>query len=55
VLPDPADGFYEWKKTGPKEKPPYNIGMADEGLSAFAGLWDRWKGAAGTVIESCTI
>jgi putative SOS response-associated peptidase YedK len=51
----PADGFYEWKQMGPKQKQPYNIGMADNGLFAFAGLWDRWKDPAGKVIESCTI
>jgi putative SOS response-associated peptidase YedK len=51
----PADGFYEWKQIGPKRKQPYNIGMADDSLFAFAGLWDRWKGPAGKVIESCTI
>jgi putative SOS response-associated peptidase YedK len=51
----PADGFYEWKKIGPKKKQAYNIGMADDGLFAFAGLWDRWKDPTGKVIESCTI
>ncbi len=51
----PADGFYEWKRIGPKKKQPYNIGMADDGLFAFAGLWDRWKDPGGKVIESCTI
>lgn len=51
----PADGFYEWKKIGPKKKQAYNIGMADDGLFAFAGLWDRWKDPSGKVIESCTI
>jgi putative SOS response-associated peptidase YedK len=51
----PADGFYEWKQIGPKKKQAYNIGMADDGLFAFAGLWDRWKNAEGKVIESCTI
>jgi putative SOS response-associated peptidase YedK len=29
--------------------------MKDDGLFAFAGLWDRWKGPDGTPIESCTI
>jgi putative SOS response-associated peptidase YedK len=51
----PADGFYEWKKIGPKKKQAFNIGMADDGLFAFAGLWDRWKGPNNKVIESCTI
>jgi len=51
----PADGFYEWKKIGPKQKQPFNIGMADDGLFAFAGLWDRWKDSTGKAIESCTI
>jgi putative SOS response-associated peptidase YedK len=50
-----ADGFYEWKKIGPKKKQPYNIGMVDNSLFAFAGLWDRWKDPGGVVIESCTI
>jgi len=51
----PADGFYEWKRIGPKQKQPYNIGMADDGVFAFAGLWDRWNGPEGKTIESCTI
>jgi putative SOS response-associated peptidase YedK len=51
----PADGFYEWKKLGPKKKQAYNIGMADDGLFAFAGLWDRWKDPEGKEIVSCTI
>lgn len=50
-----ADGFYEWKKIGPKNKQPYNIGMADDGLFAFAGLWDKWKDPDGKEIVSCTI
>jgi putative SOS response-associated peptidase YedK len=51
----PADGFYEWKVVGPKKKQPYNIGMADDGLFAFAGLWDRWKSPDKGEILSCTI
>lgn len=51
----PADGFYEWKKIGPKKKQAYNIGMSDDGLFALAGLWDRWKSPDGKPIESCTI
>ena len=51
----PADGFYEWKQIGPKKEQAYNIGIKDNGLFAFAGLWDRWKGPDGNPIESCTI
>src|SRR5262249_24744114 len=51
----PADGFYEWKRISAKQKQPYHIGMADDGLFAFAGLWDRWNGPDGKAIESCTI
>jgi putative SOS response-associated peptidase YedK len=50
-----ADGFYEWEKIGSKSKQAYNVGMADDGLFAFAGLWDKWKDPAGKVIKSCTI
>jgi putative SOS response-associated peptidase YedK len=65
----PADGFYEWKK--PAAKPlgdkaanaktkapasqPFNIGMADGCIFAFAGLWDRWQSPSGEVIETCTV
>jgi len=38
----PADGFYEWQGTKPP-KQPYFIHMKDDGLFAFAGLWERWK------------
>ena len=51
----PADGFYEWARIGPKEKQPYNFGMADDSIFAFAGLWDRWRDAAGKEVLSCTI
>jgi putative SOS response-associated peptidase YedK len=51
----PADGFYEWKRTGPKSKQAYNIGLKDDGLFAFAGLWERWKNPEGMVINTCTI
>ena len=51
----PADGFYEWKRLGPKLKQTYNIGLRDDGLFAFAGLWDRWKNAEGNPVETCTI
>jgi putative SOS response-associated peptidase YedK len=51
----PANGFYEWKQIGPKKKQAYNIGMKDDGLFAFAGLWDSWEGPDDRAIQSCTI
>jgi len=50
----PADGFYEWKKSG-KARHPFHFGMKDGSLFAFAGVWDRWKSPAGQVLESCSI
>jgi len=51
----PADAFYEWKTTGPKQKQPYSIGMADDSLFAFAGLWDSWEDPSRGLIKSFTI
>ncbi len=52
----PADGFYEWQKLGAKEKQPFNFGMVDDSLFAFAGLWEQWRDPAGGVyINSFTI
>lgn len=50
----PADGFYERQRTADK-KQPYFFQLKEERLFGFAGLWDRWKGEDGSVIESCTI
>ena len=50
----PADGFYEWKRTG-KAKQPYCFEVNDGALFAFAGLWDRWKDPSGQWIKSCSI
>ena len=48
----PADGFHEWQKVGAR-KQPYRITMKDDGLFAFAGLWERWE--RNEIIESFTI
>ena len=50
----PADGFYEWQRTG-KAKQPYCFEVNDGQLFAFAGLWDRWKDASGRTVETCSI
>lgn len=49
----PADGFYEWKTIGGKKQPMY-FSLNEGTPFALAGLWERWEGPDGTVIESCT-
>ena len=50
----PADGFYEWVRTG-TAKQPYCFEVDDGELFAFAGLWERWKDLSGQWIKSCSI
>lgn len=35
-----AQGFFEWLKTGPKDKLPHFVKRKDGRLMCFAGLWD---------------
>ncbi len=51
----PADGFFEWQKTGEKTKQPFYIRLAKDYPFAFAGLWEHWEGADSSAIESCVI
>jgi len=38
----PADGFYEWRRTGgPKQ--PYYLHPPEDAMLAMAGLWSVWK------------
>ena len=50
----PADGFYEWARTG-KTKQPYCFEVNNGELFAFAGLWDRWKDPSGNWLKTCSI
>ena len=50
----PADGFYEWARTG-KGRQPYCFEVNGGELFAFAGLWDRWKDPSGNAVETCSI
>lgn len=49
----PADGFFEWKRTG-REKRPFYFQVNDEMPFAFAGIWDTWSNR-GDVVTSCAI
>ena len=52
----PADGYYEWSKTGTaRNKQPFRIVLKSRELFAFAGLWDEWKNEEGEKIQSYTI
>lgn len=55
----PCTGFYEWKTLNPgakkSAKQPYCIRRRDEGIFAFAGLWDRWRSPDGEEIRSFAI
>jgi putative SOS response-associated peptidase YedK len=39
-----ADGYFEWKQTGPMTKQKYYFRMIDDRPCAFAGIWDSWCG-----------
>lgn len=50
----PADGFFEWQRSG-RSRQPYFIVASPGRPFAFAGLWDTWKGPGGASHHSCTI
>jgi putative SOS response-associated peptidase YedK len=50
----PADGFYEWQKSG-NIKQPYCFEVYEGELFAFAGVWDRWKEPSGKALETFSI
>jgi putative SOS response-associated peptidase YedK len=50
----PADGFYEWVRTG-KVKQPYCFEVNDGELFAFAGIWDHWRDPNSNIVETCSI
>ena len=49
----PADGFYEWQRSG-KWRQPFFFQMKDESPFAFAGIWDKWQ-SGDRAITSCAI
>jgi putative SOS response-associated peptidase YedK len=50
----PADGFYEWRGAR-GERQPHHIALPQGELFAFAALWERWKPAEGSELESVAI
>jgi hypothetical protein len=49
-----VSGFYQWLKTGAKQKQPYYLHRRDDKPFAIAGLGEAWNKAEEPV-ESCTI
>ncbi len=49
-----ADGYYEWKTLGPKQKQPYYLRLKSGDPLAIAGIWETWLGD-GDPVESCAI
>ncbi len=50
----PADAFYEWAQT-PAGKQPYLVRLRSGEPLALAGLWERWRGPDGEVLDTYTI
>lgn len=50
----PANGFYEWRIMA-QGKQPYYIQRKDQGLFAFAGVWERWDGNDGQTLTTCCL
>ena len=50
----PADGFYEWRRSG-TTKQPFCFEVNDGELFAFGGLWDRWRDPSEQWIWSCSV
>jgi putative SOS response-associated peptidase YedK len=51
----PADGYYEWQGDVPGHKQPFHITRPDDGLFAFAGIWEHWMTPDGSELESAAI
>jgi len=49
-----ADGFFEWQKV-PGGKQPFLLRLEGGAPFGFAGLWDRWHGRRGRVLETFTV
>lgn len=50
----PADGFFEWVKTG-DGKQPLHIRRPDRRPFAMAGLWESWRDSEGADLVTFTI
>ncbi|MGA2570385.1 MAG: SOS response-associated peptidase [Terracidiphilus sp.] len=51
----PADAFYEWTRSDPKNKQPFAFALRSGEPYAFAGIWERWTPKKGEALESFSI
>lgn len=49
----PATGYYEWQRVEGKKQP--WVITSPTGILAMAGLWDRWIGTDGTVVDTYAV
>lgn len=49
-----ASGFFEWQGAG-KSKTPYFVRLKSKHPFAFAGLWESWRAADGSLVLSAAI
>jgi len=50
----PANGFFEWRGKGARDKTPIWIHSTNAPVITFAGIWSVWHGPDG-IVESCAI
>ena len=51
----PADGFYQWKRTGKRTNIPYRFTLKDKSLFSLAGLWEEYEDEKETKFHTFTI
>ena len=50
----PADGFYEWERSG-RARLPLLFSAPDGAPLAMAGIWERWSRPGAAPVESCAV
>jgi putative SOS response-associated peptidase YedK len=51
----PADGFYEWKRTGGPRKQPFYFQCAGQETFSMAGIWEVWRSPEGEEVRSVAL
>lgn len=51
----PADGFFEWKRTGKKTSIPYRFTLKDKNLFAMAGVWEEFDDQHGEMFHTFSV